>query len=324
MAGLALLYVLLLTAVANIESALSGRTRVLPALMGILPVALLVLALSGLLNGGALTEGGGASLSVVLAIVGLVAALMMFAIIGLERPWQCVSRVVKSAGRYESITFDPRSGVHRLATLTIVFALTALSWGALNASDAEPLAFADVAPQLLVGSLMYLALAVIGVGWLTRRDWTAVKQRLGLRWPRPADCLAGIAAAIALHLMAALAMAYWQASVSQSTFESQVSGARLLYEALTSSLLLGGLLAMSVGIGEEILFRGALQPVFGIVISSLLFVAMHTQYAFTPAAAILFVVSLGFGLLRARVSTTAAIIAHAGYNAIPFALTALA
>ena len=324
MAGLALLYVLLLTAVANIESARSGRTRLLPALMALLPLALLTLALSGLLNGGALTEGGGASLRVVTDIVGLVAALLMFALMGLERPWQCLSRVVKSAGQFEHISFDPRSGVHRLATLVIIFALTALGLGAINASDAEPQAFADAAPQLLVGSLMYLALAVIGVGWLTRRDWAAVKQRLGLRWPRPADCLAGIAAAIALHLMAALAMAYWQASVPQSTFESQVSGARLLYEALSSSLILGGLLAMSVGIGEEILFRGALQPVFGAVISSLLFVALHTQYAFTPAAGILFVVSLGFGLLRARVSTTAAIIAHAGYNAIPFALTALA
>ncbi len=316
MAGLALLYVLLLTAVANIESARIGRTRVLPALTALLPLALLTLALSGLHNG--------ASLSVALAVVGLVAGLLMFALIGLERPWQCVFRVLKSAGQFEHISFDPRNSVHRLATLIIIFALTALGLGAINASDAEPLAFADAAPQLLVGSLMYLALAILGVGWLTRRDWATVKQRLGLRWPRPADCLAGIAAAIALHLMAALAMAYWQASVSQSTFESQVSGARLLYEALSSSLILGGLLAISVGIGEEILFRGALQPVFGAVISSLLFVAVHTQYAFTPAAAILFVVSLGFGLLRARVSTTAAIIAHAGYNAIPFALAALA
>ncbi len=145
MAGLALLYVLLLTAVANIESARSGQTRVLPALTAILPVALLVLAWSGLLNG--------ASLSVVLAVVGLVAALLMFALIGLERPWQCVSRVVKSAGQFEHISFDPRSGVHRLATLVIIFAPTALGLGAINASDAEPLALADAAPQLLVGSL---------------------------------------------------------------------------------------------------------------------------------------------------------------------------
>ncbi len=316
MAGLALLYILLLTAVANIESARSGRTRLLPALTSLLPLALLTLAVSGLLNG--------ASLSMALAIVGLAAALLMFALIGLERPWNYVVRVVKSAGQFEHISFDPRSSVHRLATLVIIFALTALSWLAANPNEAQPLAFADAAPQLLGGSLMVLALAVVGVGWLTRRDWEAVKQRLGLRWLRPVDCLTGIAAAIALHLMAALALAFWQASVPQSTFESQVSGARLLYEALRSSLILGGLLAASVGIGEEILFRGALQPVFGLVISSLLFVALHTQYAFTPAAAILFVVSLGFGMLRARVSTTAAIIAHAGYNAIPFALTALA
>ena len=102
-----------------------------------------------------------------------------------------------------------------------------------------------------------------------------------------------------------------------------MSGARILFEAFEFVAAYGGLLAISVGIGEEILFRGALQPVFGIVITSLLFVALHTQYAFTPAAGILFVVSLGFGLLRARASTTAAIIAHAAYNGIPFVLAAL-
>jgi hypothetical protein len=182
---------------------------------------------------------------------------------------------------------------------------------------------AGAAPQLLYGTLLYLALAVLGVGWLTRRDWAGVKRRLGLRWPRPADWMAGVAAGIALHLLVALATVLWQATVEPSIFESQVSGARAIFEALSSSLLAGGLLAMSVGVGEEVLFRGALQPVFGMVISSLLFVALHTQYAFTPAAAILLVASLGFGLLRARVSTTAAIIAHAAYNAMPFALAGL-
>lgn len=326
MAVAALLYILLLTAIANIESARDSRTRLTAALTMLLPLAISALAISALLSGGSKATAGDAPLRVAVAVVGLVSTLAMFALIGAERPWLWVWRVVKSAGRYEQISFDPRSGVHRLATLVLIFALTALSWGAPSASSGERLAFTDAAgaaPQLLSGALLHLALAVLGVGWLTRRDWAAVKRRLGLRSPRPSDWLAGTAAAIVLHLVAWLAVAFWQAIVEPTMFESQTSGARILFEALSSSLLMGGLLAIGVGIGEEILFRGALQPVFGMVITSLLFVALHTQYAFTPAAGILFVVSLGFGLLRARLGTTAAIIAHAAYNGIPFVLAAL-
>ena len=103
-------------------------------------------------------------------------------------------------------------------------------------------------------------------------------------------------------------------------FDSQTSTARLLFEIRKGSLPSGLLVAVLAAICEEILFRGALQPVFGLVISSLFFTALHLQYALTPAALILFVVALGFGLLRKHVSTTAAIIAHALYNILPILL----
>ena len=316
MAGAALLYAVLLTAVANIETARKSETRLLRALTIPLPLALLIYPLS--------VPSGDEPLRATLVIAGVVSTLLMFTLIGVERPWLWVARIIKSTGRFEAIAFDAKHRVHRLAALLLIFGLVALSWQALNA---EPQAFADAAsaaPQLLFGALLYLALAILGVGWLTRRDWSAVMRRLGLRRPRLSDWLAGAAAAIALHLFVALAITVWQGAVEPTTFETQTAGAQTLIAALRSSLLVGGLLAMSVGIGEEILFRGALQPVFGMVITSLLFVALHTQLAFTPAAGILYVVSLVFGLLRARVSTTAAIIAHAAYNAIPFALAGMA
>ena len=316
MAGAALLYGLLLTVVANIESARNGETRLLRALTIPLPVALLVYTLSA--------PSGADPLRSALVIAGVVATLLMLALIGAERPWLWVARIIKSAGRCERIAFDAQRRVHRLAALLLIFALAALSRQAL---DAEPQAFTDAggaAPQLLFGALLYLAWAILGVGWLTRRDWSAVLRRLGLRRPRLSDWLAGGAAAIGLHLFVALAITVWRAAVAPTTFETQMAGTQTLFAALSSSLLAGGLLAISVGIGEEILFRGALQPVFGLVITSLLFVALHTQAAFTPVAGILLAVSLVFGLLRARVNTTAAIIAHAAYNAIPFALAGMA
>lgn len=71
---------------------------------------------------------------------------------------------------------------------------------------------------------------------------------------------------------------------------------------------------LSAGIGEELLFRGALQPRFGIVLTSLLFAVGHAHYGLSPAMAEVFVVGLVLGLVRRRINTTACIAIHAGYN----------
>jgi membrane protease YdiL (CAAX protease family) len=73
----------------------------------------------------------------------------------------------------------------------------------------------------------------------------------------------------------------------------------------------------SAGIGEEAFFRGALQPRYGIIIPSLLFVTLHgPQYGFNLALLGLFGVSVILGLLRKHVNTTAAMITHALFNAL--------
>ena len=41
--------------------------------------------------------------------------------------------------------------------------------------------------------------------------------------------------------------------------------------------------AILLGIGEEVLFRGAIQPRYGVFLTALAFAALHTQYGF-PAA----------------------------------------
>jgi uncharacterized protein len=89
-----------------------------------------------------------------------------------------------------------------------------------------------------------------------------------------------------------------------------------------SQLLLGNMttvwdwliLAIAAGIGEEVLFRGALQPVLGIWLTSLLFAVIHTQYGLSLATLLIFVVGFILGLIRRRYNTTVAIILHAAYN----------
>ena len=77
------------------------------------------------------------------------------------------------------------------------------------------------------------------------------------------------------------------------------------------------ILGASAGIGEEAIFRGALQPRYGLIIPSLLFALLHgPQYGFNLALVGLFGVSIILGLERKYVNTTASMITHAIYNAI--------
>src|SRR5699024_2624361 len=70
-------------------------------------------------------------------------------------------------------------------------------------------------------------------------------------------------------------------------------------------------LGLASGIGEEVLFRGAIQPRFGIPLTTVLWVLLHTQYELTWVIAGLFLMGIMLGFIRKYVGTTAAIITHA-------------
>jgi len=74
-------------------------------------------------------------------------------------------------------------------------------------------------------------------------------------------------------------------------------------------------LGLFSGIGEEILYRGALQPAFGIVVTSLVFALHHSQYV-NPGLLVIFVIGLLLGLVRKYFGTTSAILVHALYNTV--------
>ena len=87
-----------------------------------------------------------------------------------------------------------------------------------------------------------------------------------------------------------------------------------------NSLAFAFALAVSAAVSEEILFRGALQPVFGLPLTAVFFTLFHNQYTLTPAALIIFVVGLALGYLRQRYNTSVAIVTHFVYNFLPFAM----
>jgi membrane protease YdiL (CAAX protease family) len=74
------------------------------------------------------------------------------------------------------------------------------------------------------------------------------------------------------------------------------------------------LIGLSAGVGEEVLFRGAVQVRFGIVIAALFWTSLHIQYDFSFVLVGLFGVGILLGLQRKYLGTTSAVITHAVYN----------
>jgi membrane protease YdiL (CAAX protease family) len=74
------------------------------------------------------------------------------------------------------------------------------------------------------------------------------------------------------------------------------------------------ILALLSSVSEEFLFRGALQPRLGLVLTAVLFAFVHQQYAISPATLIVLLIGVVLGLLRRHFGTWTAVLTHFGYN----------
>lgn len=250
-------------------------------------------------------------------------ALLSLGLTQIDVLWALVGRLITTLSPFNRPKYDKSSLVHRAASLLAIAYMMWQIWRLLSTrGESEQHWFApDVGGILLnlaVSTMIFLSLSALGTGWGLRRDRASALRRLGLRWPTVSDCLAGMALGLLIYVAVTLAASLMPAGVTADHL-----GARTLFDAVKNSLPAALALAVLAGTGEEILFRGALQPVFGIVVTSLLFTLLHTHYGLSPALLILFFVSIGFGLLRQRFSTTAAVICHATYNFAPFLLARL-
>lgn len=171
--------------------------------------------------------------------------------------------------------------------------------------------------DVATGQLPLIIVAVLGVGIWVRRSPREVVARLGygpLTARQLGICALFVAGALALSvatdaLFAALQPELYKrvGELSSQLFSTQGMG-------LTSVLLFGLLLGLGAAIGEESLFRGAVQPVLGILPTSLLFAALHIQYGPSVSIAYILLLAIGLGLLRKKINTSAAFVAHASFN----------
>ena len=241
--------------------------------------------------------------------------------------WKMVDVLLRRLNPFDQPTFDRRNPVHRAAGLLLMAHLTWTIGLLLKLGNTAETFFArdlgGVLLNLAASMVIYISLSALGTGWRIRRGWLAVLQRLGLRQPTLRDCLAGLVFGLLIFMGMTVASVLLLSATSADQSGAQMDGSRPLFDIVKGSLPVALLVAILAGTGEEIFFRGALQPVFGLIVSSLFFTVVHLQYGLSPQMLILFFVSLGLGLVRQRFSTTAAIIAHTTYDFLPFLIYSL-
>lgn len=212
------------------------------------------------------------------------------------------------------LPIDPDSPVHAFALVLAVILLgtqlaSILFTNALAADQTiTPLTLGDLIEQ----EVPFLILAAAGVGLYIRRDPAGTVGRLGLVVPKWWHVVIALAAAGGFFAFSQVMD--WLTHVWTPDIAHQVDR--------TTQHLFGGLgtpvgiaaLALAPGICEEVLFRGALQPRLGLLLTALLFASIHTQYGISLDALAVFVIAIGLGLIRKYTNTTASCICHVTYN----------
>jgi uncharacterized protein len=222
------------------------------------------------------------------------------------------------------IPIDPNNTLHSIAlsmtmlVLANMTTLLGLGLGNLASTLEQTNASPAVGMTILttwVQELLMAWLGLMGVGWLSRRGFRAALKRLDIVRPTWRQVAIGLGAGVGLALAVSLILLGLRhigidvSSDIQKISEKLVGGmARSPWGVLT--------IGLAAALGEETVFRGALQPRFGIVASALIFAIMHAQYGLTLSTFTVFAIGLVLGYVRQRTNTSTSMVVHAVYNIV--------
>lgn len=214
--------------------------------------------------------------------------------------------------------FRPDSPVHAVAlsytALVVANLLFTVGMGIGNiANMMQQAGPTDLTPSLWAQEIVMAFMALVGVGWLARRSLADGFHRLAVVKPSLRQALAGAGigvglAALIVILEALLGKVGIVTDADVQKLSEQLLGP--LVEGPFGIITLG----LAAALGEETIFRGALQPRFGLIFTTLLFALLHSTYGLSLATVLVFGVGLALGVVRLRANTTTSMIVHATYN----------
>ncbi|WP_044641345.1 CPBP family intramembrane glutamic endopeptidase [Risungbinella massiliensis] len=216
------------------------------------------------------------------------------------------------------VPIDPQNSLHTvslsLSMLIFIQLFVSMSIGLEDSMIGLPDQTAlQAIVDLWTQNILLAFLAFFGVGWLTRRSGKELLDRLGLVLPSGKSVLIGmIVGLLFVGVAVGLEFAFTQFGIGSDPEVNRATEQLLgpLFTSFFGVLTLG----LAAALGEELIFRGALLPRFGIFLTSILFTFLHTQYGFSVATLIVFILAIVLAYLRQRYNTSVTMIVHATYN----------
>lgn len=166
----------------------------------------------------------------------------------------------------------------------------------------------------LYGLMWAVPASFLAVGYPIRRTFREARQRLALEWPTRLQAVSVLLITTGLFLgveplQSGITM-LWNA---QGWSMTDTGAIEVLFRHAIQPL--GAVVAsVAAGLGEELVFRGVLQPRLGIMLPALMFTSIHAfQYDFDALIGVL-LVGLVLGFVRKKTNTTTCALIHGGYD----------
>ena len=176
--------------------------------------------------------------------------------------------------------------------------------------------------NLLGFQIVMLMFSFVGIGFATRRTLKQSILRLNIKFPNLKYVILGVVAIFLIDYLVWGAMGIFGqlvgGDVAQKTVEesSNIENTIETIRRFAPSIPKLALISIVVGISEELLFRGALQPRFGKFYTSLLFASLHFQYLSVIALIEIFIISYVLGIIKEKTNTSTTAIIHMIYDFI--------
>lgn len=159
-------------------------------------------------------------------------------------------------------------------------------------------------------------ISLLATGFPLTRSLAGAMQRLAVVRPTGRQVLAAVVIAVA---MVPVAFGYEFASAWLcQKFGWPTTDATAFKQLVKFAITPAGIVAVGVtaGVSEELAFRGLLQPRLGLLLSNLLFAAVHALQYHWDALIAVFLVGWVCGLVRRYANTSSSMIVHGLYDAI--------
>jgi membrane protease YdiL (CAAX protease family) len=202
-----------------------------------------------------------------------------------------------------------------MAGLCVVLAVIGVLLASYALSPEPADAGGDVGvAELLIQFLAEIAFAYILVGFAITRDFKQATARLGL--VKPSGKLVGIATMAVFVALVVVALGGVATNLLQPDVSNEINVATKEITSGVQSWIGAVFFGVGAGAGEELLLRGAIQPRYGVLVTSLLFALLHNQYGISFVLLAIFLVGVMLGLERKYLGTTASFLTHAIFNAV--------